>query len=52
MVSFDRQDYVINHDDGRFWIRSRGAKVIKRLRQPLTTFKETETLKVALATPT
>src|SRR5437879_11963419 len=31
-------DYVSYHEDGKYWVRSRGKRFIKKLRQPLSNF--------------
>ena len=38
------ESHVSYHEDGKYWVRSRGAKVIKKLRQPLSSFVGAETL--------
>ena len=37
-------DYVSYHEDGKYWVRSRGKRFIKKLRQPLSSFVGVETL--------
>ena len=44
MWSHQSSDYVSYHDDGRYWIRSRGRRTVKKLRQPLNGFRGEETL--------
>lgn len=39
-------DYVSYHEDGKYWIRSRGIRFVKKIRQPLSTFAGIETLSV------
>lgn len=37
-------NYTSWHEDGRYWIRSRGRRHVKKLQQPLIGFKGTESL--------
>jgi hypothetical protein len=51
MFSFMGSDnYVTYHQDGKYWIRARGAKLVKKLRQPLGSFRGRETLALSAAT--
>jgi hypothetical protein len=50
MWSHQSSDYVSYHDDGRYWIRSRGERTLKKLRQPLSGFTGAETLSQSVNT--
>jgi hypothetical protein len=47
-VSPRSRDYVSYHEDGKYWIRSRGNRFVKKIRQPLSTFSGIETLSTAI----
>jgi hypothetical protein len=48
--SLQSPDYISWHEDGRYWIRFRGRKTVKKLRQPLRDFKGAETLSLSVNT--
>jgi hypothetical protein len=50
IFSFRNKDYVSYHEDGKYWIRSQGTRFVKKLRQPLSSFKGAETLFTSLVT--
>jgi len=50
IFSFRSKDYVSYHEDGKYWIRSQGRKVVKKIRQPLSSFKGMETLERSIGT--
>ena len=43
-------NYISYHEDGRYWIRFGNSKPVKKLRQPLSSFKGQETLYVTCIT--
>jgi hypothetical protein len=40
-------DYITYHEDGKYWLRSQGKRLVKKIRQPLSTFAGMETLSMA-----
>ena len=48
--SAERGNYLTYHADGRYWSRFGGKKFVKKLRQPLSSFKGVETLSMMVAT--
>jgi hypothetical protein len=46
-VSPKSRDYISYHEDGKYWIRSRGKPFVKKIRQPLSTFAGIETISMA-----
>jgi hypothetical protein len=50
IFSFRSKDYVSYHEDGKYWIRSQGRIFVKKIRQPLSSFKGMETLQGCVGT--
>ena len=44
------RDYISYHEDGKYWMRFRGKKTVKKIRQPLSAFNGAETISVAVTT--
>jgi hypothetical protein len=43
-------NYITYHDDGKYWMRMAGTRLVKYIRQPLSSFQGAETLSTSMNT--